>query len=94
MTTAQLILVFWFASAVLIAVVSNFVFIFWLQKRGVRVFLGLAGTPGYLDYVYFRWCKMHGQSPIFILFLRCLSLANVIVAAFVVIPVIISAGGK
>ena len=91
MTTVQLILVFWFASAVAIAVLGNFVFLLWLQKRGVRLFLGLAGTPGYLDYIYIRWCKTQGRSPKFILYLRCLSFVNVIAATVVVIPMFISA---
>ncbi len=94
MTTAQLIIVFWFASAVAIAVIGNFVFLFWLQRQRVRFCLGLAGTPGYLDYIYIRWCKTQGHPPTFILFLRWLSFANAIIAAVVVIPMIISASAK
>ena len=55
---------------------------------------GLTGTPGYLDYAYWKWCKAQGRSPKRILVLRGLSFANVILAAIVVIPMIISAAAK
>ena len=94
MTTIQLIGVFWFASAIFIAVIQNVVFMHWLKKLGVRLIFGLAGTPGYLDYVYFNWCKSQGRSPKRILILRALCLANVILAAVVVVPIIIVSNSK
>ena len=93
MTPTQIILVSWFASAIAVAVIGNFVFLIWLQKLGVRGIFGLAGTPGYLDYVYVVWCRTHGRSPRLIIALRCLSLANVIAASVVTVPMIISANG-
>jgi hypothetical protein len=94
MTTIQFVGFFWFASAIFIAVIQNVVFVFWLKKLGVRLIFGLAGTPGYLDYVYFNWCKSQGRSPKRILILRALCLANAIFAAIVVMPMIISANDK
>ena len=94
MTTIQIVGAFWFASAVFIAVIQNVVFMHWLKKLGVRFIFGLAGTPGYLDYVYFNWCKSQGRSPKRILILRALCLANAILAAIVVIPAIISASAR
>lgn len=94
MTVGQLIVVLWFCSAIAIAVFGNLVFLIWLKKLGVRPILGLAGTPGYLDYVYVRWCRTQRRSPSLILALRCLSLVNVILAAIVAIPMIISMSGN
>jgi hypothetical protein len=94
MTIIQIIAFSWFASAIFIAVIQNVVFMHWLKKLGVRLMFGLAGTPGYLDYVYFNWCKSQGRSPKRILILRAICFANVILAAFVVIPMIISANAK
>lgn len=94
MTTIQIIIVFWFVSAVFITVIQNVIFMHWLKKFGVRYNFGLAGTPGYLDYVYFNWCKSEGRSPKRILLLRALCLANAIIAAIVFIPVIMSAHPK
>jgi len=94
MTAIKLIGVLWFASAIFIAVIQNVVFMHWLKKQGVRLIFGLAGTPGYLDYVYFNWCKSQGRSPKRILILRALCLANAILAAIVVIPTIIMANAK
>jgi hypothetical protein len=70
-------------------VIQNIVFMHWLKKKGVHIFFGLAGTPGYLDYVYWRWCKNQGCSPNRILTLRALCVANVILAAIIVIPTVI-----
>ena len=94
MTTIPLIGGLWFASAIFIAVIQNFVFMYWLKKQGVRFSSILAVTVGYLDYVYFNWCKSHGRSPKRILILRALCLANAILAAIVVVPMIIAAGAK
>jgi hypothetical protein len=94
MTAIKLIGFLWFASAIFIALIQNLVFFFWLKKLGVRLIFGLGGTPGYLDYVYFNWCKSQGRSPKRILLLRALCFANVILAAIVVIPIIMSAHAK
>jgi hypothetical protein len=95
MTAIKLIGTLWFASAIFIGVIQNIVFLHWLKKKqGVRIFFGLAGTPGYLDYVYWKWCKSQGCSPKRILILRALCFANVILAAIVVIPTIIMANAK
>lgn len=77
----------WFASAVLIAVIQNVVFLYWLKKQGVEIVFGLGGTPGYLDSAYRKWCLSQGRSPKRILVLRALCLANAILAAAVFIMV-------
>ena len=94
MTTLQIIGALWFSSAIFIEVIQNVVFTHWLKKRGVRFVFGLAGTPGYLDYVYFNWCKSQGRSARRVLILRTLCLVNVILAAVIVIPTIILAHAK
>jgi len=94
MTAIKLIGVLWFTSAVFIAVIQNVVFMHWLKKQGVRISFGLAGTPGYLDYIYWKWCKSQERSPKRILVLRALCVANVVLAAIAVIPTIIMAHTK
>ena len=94
MTVLKLIGTLWFCSAIFIAVIQNIIFMHWLKKQGVRMFFGLAGTPGYLDYIYWKWCKSQGRSPKRILILRALCVANAILAAIVVIPTIIMAHAK
>jgi hypothetical protein len=94
MTTIQLICISWFVLAVVIEVLGNLAFLFWLKKLGVRLTFGVRGMPGYLEYAYFNWCKSQGRSPVWILALRGVSFANLILAAIIVIPMIISANAK
>jgi hypothetical protein len=94
MTAIQLIGFLWFASAIFIYVVGSLVFLFWLKKLGVRLIFGFRGIPGYAEYAYLNWCKSQKCSPTWILVLRGLSFANVILAAIVVIPMIIAAHAK
>jgi len=94
MTAIKLIGALWFASGVIIAVIQNFVFMYWLKKQGVRFNFGLAGTPGYLDCIYVKWCKSQGRSPKRILLLRVLCLANAILAAIVMMCIMSSAHTK
>ncbi len=87
MAMIQLIGIIWIASAILIAVIQNVVFMHWLKKQGVRIVFVLGGTPWYLDSAYRKWCKSRGRSPRRILTLRAVCLANAIVAAIVFIMV-------
>jgi len=81
----EIIIFIWFASSVLIAVVGNFAFWIWLRRRGIKLIFGLVGTPGYLDYVYLKWCREQGRSGKAIIILRVLSVSNVIAAGIVFI---------
>jgi hypothetical protein len=76
-------------ASVLIEVVGNLTFIFWLKKLGVRLIFGFSGIPGYPERAYVKWCRTQGCSPKFILVLRCLSFLNMILAAVVTIFLII-----
>ena len=81
-STGEIIITFWFAISVLIAVLSTFVFWIWLKRRGAKLhfFMG-TGTPGYLEYAYLKWCRDKGQSPNkgFLTF-RVVSIISVIIA--------------
>jgi len=94
MTTIQLFGVLWFALSIVTEVFGNLAFLFWLKKLGIRPSIILYGIPGYLECVYWKWCKTQGHSPKRILMLRGISLANLILAAVVVIPIIILANTK
>jgi len=84
----------WFALAIFIEVFGNLAFLFFLKTLGIKPSIILYGIPGYLEYAYWKWCKNQRRSPERILVLRGVSFANLILAAIVVIPMIISANGK
>jgi hypothetical protein len=72
----------WFAISVLAVVFGNLVFKVWLERKGVKIGFLFAGTPGYLDYLYFKSCKKQGVSPNkFIFAFRVLSLTSAILSA-------------
>ena len=80
-STGEIIITFWFAISVLIAVLSTVVFSIWLRLRGIKLHYFMKTTPGYLDYQYLKWCRDKGQSPNkgFLTF-RVVSIISVIIA--------------
>lgn len=77
----DIVVIIWFALSVIIAVFGTFVFWIWLRRSGIKLFFGLIGTPGYLEYAYLKWCRAQHISPKRgILFVRVLSIINVIIA--------------
>jgi hypothetical protein len=72
----------WFGAAVLIAVLGNFALYLYLRILGVRASLFLAGTPGYLDRLYYSWRRTQNKSGSWLILLRILSLVNVAAASF------------
>jgi hypothetical protein len=91
MRTVQLVVVIWFGVSVVVSVVENTVFYYWLRARGVRVRFIWAGWPPHLDGQYAEWCRARGRSPRRVLVLRKLSIVNMLLAAFFAIP-LLSAG--
>ena len=77
----KLFITIWGVLSVLISVTTNEMFSRWLVKRGLPVRFLLSGTPGYLDGLYTKWCREHGQSPNRILMLRKIQLINMIIVA-------------
>lgn len=77
----KIFIIVWFAMSVLITVIGNFVFWFWLRRRGVNLLFRLVGTPGYLEYVYLKWCQSQRRPSTGVLVFRVISLINFIVAA-------------
>jgi hypothetical protein len=71
----------WFVVSLIVAIIGNVVFLFWLKRRGVNLVFALTGIPGYMDHAYFDWCRSHGCSSKRILVLRAVSIINVIVAS-------------
>ena len=80
----------WFACSVAVAVIANAILYFWLRWKGVSMIFGLGGTPGYLDFLYARWCREHQKSAAGLLWFRAIALLNLIIAAwafyFYVVP--------
>jgi hypothetical protein len=85
METARTIVVVWFMCSVLIEVIGNAVFYYWLRRKGIPLSSLFAGTPGYLDWVYVRWSRERHHSPKRLLLMRALSLMNMVAAAVVFI---------
>ena len=73
--------VMWFSTAVLIEVFQNFALYLYLRRAGVKVSFAFAGTPGYLDHLYYALRRDQNRSSFLVILLRMLSLANVVVAA-------------
>ncbi|MCM3901795.1 MAG: hypothetical protein ND866_08830 [Pyrinomonadaceae bacterium] len=80
----------WFVLAILTEVMSSFVLWMWLRRHGVKLVFGLTGIPGYSERAYLGWCKAHEHSGTTVLWLRALSILNVIAAAIVTIPLLIA----
>jgi hypothetical protein len=72
----------WFACSVAVPVIANAILYFWLRWKGVSMVFAFAGTPGYLDVVYARWCREHQKSPATILWFRAIALLNLVIAAW------------
>ena len=71
----------WGLLAMTIAIFENFTFHSQLKTKGLAIRSLFAGTPGYLDFVYFKWCKENSKNPFPRLILRLVLLSNVILAA-------------
>jgi hypothetical protein len=84
-STGEILIFVWFGVSVFVAVGGNFVFLFWLRRRGVKLVYSLVGIPGYMDYAYLQWCRSHGRSGKRVLILRAISIINAIVAGIVFI---------
>jgi hypothetical protein len=82
----------WFSASVFVEVASNVVFYWWLKRKGLPVRFIWAGTPGYLDAHYAKWCQQNGASPRKLLVLRWTGLANMILAAIVFITFVVPSG--
>ena len=90
LSTAQWILLTWFATAVVAEVVSTMVFAARLRRRGVELIYGLLGVPGYLEYRYFQWCRANDRNPTAVILLRLFLVLNVIGAFVASISIFVS----
>jgi hypothetical protein len=70
----------WFGASVFIAVFGNLVFYVYLVSVGVKASLFFAGTPGYLDRLYYEWRRDQNKSAFWLILLRILTLVNVAAA--------------
>jgi len=71
---------FWIGSAIIFVVFENQLFYFQLKKWDVAVNFFWAATPGYLDYIYIKWCKENSNNYIPRIFLRLIVWTNLILA--------------
>jgi predicted secreted protein len=69
--TFEVFVMIWFAVSVALAVIGN----------GAELSFFWAGTPGYLDNVYVKWCRTRGQSPNrWLLIFRVVSIISALIA--------------
>jgi hypothetical protein len=73
----------WLALSVAVPVIANTILYFWLRRKDVSMISALAGTPGYLDVLYARWCREHQVSAAGILWFRAIALLNQVIAAWI-----------
>lgn len=71
----------WFCLAVLLEIGSSVALRWFLKRRGVYVSPMLYGVPGYLEWLYVRWCRTEGRVANVVVASRMLLLANAIAAA-------------
>lgn len=77
----DVLILVWFASAIVIEVASSFMLFIWLRYHGVRLVFGLTGVPGYMERKYDEFCRDNGRPKKLVLYLRALSIVNVVLAA-------------
>ena len=84
----------WFIISVLLAVFGNICFLFWLRNRKIKINYMWAGTPGYLESIYFKWCR-ENKHPFnnAIIFSRIISFINVFIASVLFIAIANGANG-
>ncbi|OYV84053.1 MAG: hypothetical protein B7X04_01450 [Parcubacteria group bacterium 21-54-25] len=85
----QIVGLVWFCASIILALSTTVYFRFWLRRRDVKVMLGLAAVPGYLEMLYMKWCREHSQSGTVVLSLRFVLLVNVLLSALIVVPFVI-----
>jgi len=71
-----------FTLSVLVLVVSQIMMWHFLVKRGVKIPFALAGTPGYVDKLFLKWCADNNRSFAWVVVVRALSIIAVIVSAY------------
>ena len=77
----EILIAVWFAVSIIVEIIGSTIFWVWLRRRGAKLIFGLAGTPGYLELAYVRWCRNQRRHPNIRLFVfRALSLINVVIA--------------
>ncbi len=82
----EVLIMAWFALSTIVEIIGTTIFWVWLRRRGAKLIFGLAGTPGYLELAYVRWCRNQGRHPNIRLFVfRALSLINVVTSGILFI---------
>lgn len=73
-------IMFWFCLAVVLEIGSSMALRWFLRRRGVYVSPMLYGVPGYLEWLYARWCRTEGRVANVVVAFRMLLFANAIAA--------------
>jgi len=76
----------WFATAIVIVVFGNLALYFCLQCKGARIIFDFAGTPVYLDCLYYALRREQNRSSFPVILLTILSFANVAAATYFSVP--------
>jgi len=71
----------WFALSVVAVIGTRIGLFVWLARKDADVDFLWAGTPGYLETTYYRWCQAQGRPRGFIMSVLTVSLVNAIVAS-------------
>jgi hypothetical protein len=83
MSIGESIIYFWCAISIFIEIISSVVLKRWLHRHGAKTIFLFTGTPGYLEYVYYDWCRNHGESSTRVIILRSILFINVVVACVI-----------
>ena len=84
----RIILLVWFATSVLVEVLSQLVLVMWLRASGVKVSIFLSGVPGYVDGLYADWCETNGRNGRPLLVFRRIWLINCLIVAFAAVGIL------
>ncbi len=84
----ELLIPGWFVVSAMIQLVTTLVFRWWLRQRGVKLISAFVGIPGYLEYVYFEWCRKRGYSITRVLAFRIVFLVNLLIAIRANVPIL------
>jgi hypothetical protein len=80
----------WFGMSIFIHVMSGAILCLWLRFHGVALQSFYLGFPGYLERRYREWSTSRGHFNRWVVDLRFLSLANMVVSAAIAIPMMTS----
>lgn len=86
---AELAVAIWFGLSILVYIATTAALIGWVERRGEKLELSMRAVPGYAELAYLRWCRAQGRAAVPVLVLRGLALANLALAIWAFLKVIV-----